>query len=538
MVRHDISVQGVDLKGVPQNRPALLQMNDDDFPKAFLRDLAAIPLPPSLAPKPDPFVMNVAPQPAQLSSTQSLPIAGSSTPITLYQPVTRVTHLVMVQLCCESPGYPRVDPKRVLSAGLVIRRVPLAGGPAIADSAWMRNPQGQFGWVPRVVSQSDDDPDPTRRPQLQSGRPELDQLLAAQALATALTESTTPAFVAAPDICNAAQRTLVYAVIPTASSEASTLQAPSVSPLDGDTISQILPTLLQAGSHVAPQADNCVDYHYMSDEYAKSKNASDFIVFSTTLRMLYTVFDAFDPKNPQAQALFALLNQFSVTMKDGCTTPMGDFYQEAATALIDYDPQSGQRVPSLQMPHAWHCFTGPEETELLNVMAPLLRSQGTTSSTPEGRFQDSTRLYRARLFFRIKSENPQCPPELVWSCFSDPFRIGAWYESAGRAVAPIPLPDPFDKNALSSAKPTAAFAVPARLMNAMNSASLTNLMNGQAPSGGGVGLGWICSFSIPIITICAFFVLNIFLSLLNIVFFWMAFIKICIPIPVPKSNNP
>ena len=44
-------------------------------------------------------------------------------------------------------------------------------------------------------------------------------------------------------------------------------------------------------------------------------------------------------------------------------------------------------------------------------------------------------------------------------------------------------------------------------------------------------LGWICSFSIPIITLCAFIVLSIFLSLFDLIFKWMAFIKICIPFP-------
>ena len=51
-------------------------------------------------------------------------------------------------------------------------------------------------------------------------------------------------------------------------------------------------------------------------------------------------------------------------------------------------------------------------------------------------------------------------------------------------------------------------------------------------------IGWICSFSIPIITLCAFIVLNIFLSLLNIIFFWLPFLKICIPIPKSKPPVP
>ena len=44
----------------------------------------------------------------------------------------------------------------------------------------------------------------------------------------------------------------------------------------------------------------------------------------------------------------------------------------------------------------------------------------------------------------------------------------------------------------------------------------------------------ICSFSIPLITICAFIVLQIFIGLLNLAFWWSAFIRICIPFP--KKN--
>ena len=40
------------------------------------------------------------------------------------------------------------------------------------------------------------------------------------------------------------------------------------------------------------------------------------------------------------------------------------------------------------------------------------------------------------------------------------------------------------------------------------------------------------------ITICAFIVLNIFLGLFDLIFRWMMFIKICIPIPAPPSPPP
>ena len=62
-----------------------------------------------------------------------------------------------------------------------------------------------------------------------------------------------------------------------------------------------------------------------------------------------------------------------------------------------------------------------------------------------------------------------------------------------------------------------------------------DLMEGKGDGGSGIGLGWICSFSLPIITLCAFICLNIFLSLFNLIFSWMAFLKICIPIPKAKD---
>lgn len=51
---------------------------------------------------------------------------------------------------------------------------------------------------------------------------------------------------------------------------------------------------------------------------------------------------------------------------------------------------------------------------------------------------------------------------------------------------------------------------------------------GMAPCSSG---GMVCSFSIPIITIVALILLIIFVKLLDIVFFWMPFFQICLPLP-------
>jgi hypothetical protein len=55
---------------------------------------------------------------------------------------------------------------------------------------------------------------------------------------------------------------------------------------------------------------------------------------------------------------------------------------------------------------------------------------------------------------------------------------------------------------------------------------------GGTPCGqGGDAWGMVCSFSIPIITIVALILLLIFVKLLDIIFFWMPFFQICLPLP-------
>ena len=74
-------------------------------------------------------------------------------------------------------------------------------------------------------------------------------------------------------------------------------------------------------------------------------------------------------------------------------------------------------------------------------------------------------------------------------------------------------------------------------MQNLLSGKTKDLMEGKGRVGN-EGLSWICGFSIPGITICAFIVLNIFLTLLNLVFGWLFFIKVCVPFPKIGNKPP
>jgi hypothetical protein len=541
VAQHELLIDGVTIEApngtfptAQIGAPVVLTMRDDDFPGRFLQDLAS------------------RGQPHHVSSASAPNLEKDK----LFQPVQRMLHVAMVQVACNSLGYPRLNPTRVVSAGVVIRRV---HGDEM--QAWMRSPRGLFEWNRLTSETADEDPDPARRPAHPSGQTTLDQKLAALQMASAWTESTTPAFVAPPATCESLERTIVYGIVPTASSEMS--GAPVTAPAyNADELAKNLPTLLQAGKHSAPLPGEKIDYRWMSDDFLNAKYPSksttpkpaetkqkpdphaaesapevtppkpdprvaQFQVFSTALRLLKTTFDAFDASSDSGKRIMGALNKHVVTV-DGNKRAMGEFYSDAAAKLLDYDPNSGP-VPTITLPTSWDPLVGYD----IALLITSLRARSKLMLMPEGRFQDAASRYRLRVFLRVKSEHPNCPPKLVWSAYSPQFQIAQWFESSGRPHVPVTLPDPTDRSFLKNVKPDCSFAVPKGLMSAMQGSTMSGLMNGAA-GGQKMTIDWLCSFSIPLITICAFFVLNIFLSLLNIVFFWMAFIKICIPIPSKK----
>ena len=102
----------------------------------------------------------------------------------------------------------------------------------------------------------------------------------------------------------------------------------------------------------------------------------------------------------------------------------------------------------------------------------------------------------------------------------------------------VVVPD-ITAESVKSVKPNVTFKVPENTFNVMQrNKDVQNLKDPLNKAGlPEIGIGWLCGFSIPTITFCAFLVLNIFLGMLNIIFSWMAFVKICIPIPIPKKGG-
>lgn len=76
-----------------------------------------------------------------------------------------------------------------------------------------------------------------------------------------------------------------------------------------------------------------------------------------------------------------------------------------------------------------------------------------------------------------------------------------------------------------------------QLNNVVNGIEPKDILSGKgfSPAKSPIDIAYICSFSIPIITICAFILLFIILILLNIVFWWLPLLRICFPVPARKQ---
>jgi hypothetical protein len=527
--------------------PVILERDDEDFVEAVLEGL------------------RTATGRAELAGSISAARTTDRT-LKLYQPVQRRFHVALVEASCDTPGTPRVDPSRIDAAGMVLRRVRTDGKGARLEG-WMRANGKLRGWlaVDRLGEAQADPVPAVRLAGRATGVAQIDRVLAARAVeddSGVLNEHVIPMFVAPPDVCEQAGRTLVYGVVQTTSSELASAAPDTAATFEGfgpqsQAFSDHLVQPLRGQAYSFPRAGEFFDTTWFEaieqpgdgppsgtvagspvtmggslfaaivGERNSQREAAPLHRFVLLLRQVAVEFDAFGD-SPPSRSLFAALEKITLTyvLRPGefvpRTTRAGTFLKDASRVLLERDPAAG----AMEMPQSWPALVAAERDELLAAMSQSMQARFAAVKGRPGRFDEPDARYVLRAFVRLKAE-ASCPPKTIWSDYSEPFVIAPWYEGAG-TPAQITLPD-VDRNLLKSLKPNVAFVLPPKLQNVLGG-SPKDMMEGKLDDSG-LTLGWICSFSLPIITLCAFICLNVFLSLFDLFFRWMMFIKICIPFP-------
>jgi len=152
------------------------------------------------------------------------------------------------------------------------------------------------------------------------------------------------------------------------------------------------------------------------------------------------------------------------------------------------------------------------------------------------KFGDTKARYVIRCFFRRPNCGPLHPD--LPSARSDVFQLAQYFDSDAPART-IRIPMPIDTTAAGLRKfpKSVGFLLSDQLQKQICQVSdLAGVLKGNITSCEDATWGEICSFSIPIITIVAMLLLMIFVILLNIVFWWLPFLKVCIPIPLKAKT--
>jgi hypothetical protein len=169
-----------------------------------------------------------------------------------------------------------------------------------------------------------------------------------------------------------------------------------------------------------------------------------------------------------------------------------------------------------------------------------VRRTGAEIPIPKFR-QEPEDLFQVVPFLRVADDRGR--ERVVWggpAVRSEPFRVAAPFDPDASRPVLIQMPSLSDLKR-GMAKGTAMLIPPDTqgLLDTLklNKGAGPDLADGPPPdpqAAAALGVQWICSFSIPIVTLVAMILLMIIVSLLNIVFFWLPWVRICLPFPKIK----
>ena len=498
--------------GAAIHSPALLRFGSDSFMDDLTGLLQTSPANlTNLVAKPESFRM---PPVGADPNWQPLP---PNPPLKLFQPVHGNFYLVAASLVCRVPGLPdrAVNAAQAEKAAFVLRRLDANG-----EQAWITVPPGSKGWQPLTTNQA--------------GK-------------VAPGEELLPLF-PVPYTANGHRRRLLAGLVPTSSRE-SFQAASQLSPIQTegdprlDEYTYRIGATLQALRDSLPQKPPILPLlppttppnpsPFQLDQDATMALLLDFADFLNKQRIDVLGSTAPGPAAP-AHHLYTWLETNSI---DGTTT-WRQALQDAWTQrnqINGEDPTPPQQVYNLRNNQLY-------TLDLKALQQAVVDALGTYTPPPPAPSPvlvpklDPTNS--PQYVLRCIYQRPRCGPlhPDVVSDPSQPFILAPYFDpDAPSRPVRIPLPVDTSIAGLRKFAKNVAFLTSNKLRGQVNSVSdLKKLLNGELASGDSPTLGEICSFSLPIITLCAMIVLIIFIILLNIAFWWLPFFRLCFPIPMKK----
>jgi hypothetical protein len=505
-------------------RPALLRFASD----SFMDDLAGL----------------LADEPARLTDFEAKPESFRPPPpgedpgwtpqierLKLFQAAHGRFYLVAATLACRLPGLPEHphDPARRETVSFVLRRLH-----DDAEWAWETDPgTGAKGWA---------------------------EVPEGQEAAVARGEDLLPLFPVNYDDEEERRRRLYVGLVPTSSRETFAAAGP-LSPLAAETAPPgetpdprkvALETLVLLPMRELPD-DLSSDSPLTGQERTEAQQA---IAAKRVELSRFALLELIGLLRTSIPALFAAI-------AEGGSRPGGDagtFYDRLAarrvgpfgfpTWLQALEKAWEERLPiagedddsqiTLQADLSSSTLTGDELEDLFaDALPPLASAEGAAGAAAAAGTQEPPQVPKleargeAVYVLRCVYRRPDCGPlhPDVVSEPTDEFTIAPYFDldAPARSVM-VSLPIDTSIKDLRRFQKGVSFLISDELRKQMSRASsLKDALDGNVSSGQQFNLGLICSFSIPIITIVALILLLVIVSLLNFVFGWMPYLRICFP---------
>jgi len=451
-------------------------------------------------------------------------------------PVHRTFYVICCEACCDAPGLPALKPQQVESAGFVIRQQGEA-----QELRWMVQGGVDKGWQP-ALNPLTEEPDEYRY-LLNKGYTEARSPEPAYSgeqsypLSSLLVENNASAA--------GRKHNLLYGFLPLGGQSYPTLQQAQNSSTQVDVLRTIHWPL---GTLNAPQADSrdaWSESHYSHSGYIVQNGelqpaAADLIV------LLFEQFQLFSTENAENSELIRLLESIHYQWGQRATHPSPTHYESrhslyhylkdnAATIenwLAEYhqnDNDIGPANRNKSLYAHFQLFISKQQVTDLQLLLKR-RLQGiielTLSDLPEPRYQREG-LYHVRVFMRYRDEKGCL--KIIWGPNTIPFRVAAPFDPQASRPHVIQMPGLDDlKRGMASG---AALKMPKSLADMVQKIKPDFINPGLREQQPDNETGWIYIFSIPIVTICAMILLMILVSLLNIIFRWIPWVILRIPVP-------
>lgn len=519
---------------------------DDDFIPRFLTDLAAGRLA----------------DPALSDWWRTDRFGAHDRRLILRLPVHRTYYLAVCEAVCDRPGHPALDPGRIASAGFVIRRVGEG-----SELAWMLEDGEPLGWLP--TPGEDRDPDLGRRLCRRGGY---------RADGTGLAfsgEETHPLHPVLARDLDGRMRTLLYGFLP----------------LGGQSLPRGAPFDAAAGQEAVAEDRRGLPWPFgypgsNPPAWQQGRDGLQVVrgvptaAFAMLLRLLVNRYHlgetpsgegggvtaqeepngalAVQARQTQfvdphsARPLFSLWDYLESCFATRVKNPLVDWSARLDRAInaaggigrLGTPPTLPSRPLGAPVPGATLngdlSISSADAQEWRDLLGARLLDQARRSGSevPRPKFgQGLSDLYQVVPFVRTRDESGF--ERLTWAGpvgRSATFGVAAPFDPDASRPSVIQMPGLRDlRRGLAKG---ASMIIPPDTMDLigalkMDEGASKDAVPDPAP-GPQLGIQWICSFSLPVITLVAMILLMIMIALLNILFFWLPWVRICLPFPKLK----